>query len=402
MYLQDFLFRDKTHYHSPVLGVDSPVDKYSYLGMAVTSGNFLPTSRNCGEYLSYAVGAPRSNGTGQVVIFVKCHSELLKVQMVLSGDNFASQYGYALTTADVDNDGLADLFVAAPFYHADKAGGAVYYYRNTQQGLDPTAKPLVLKGRRSESRFGFALSSAGDVNSDGFEDLVVGAPYDNNGAVFLFQGSANGLRMKPSQIILAEDIPGPSLQTFGYSLSGGLDMDLNNHSDILVGAYQSDSVVILRARPVIDIITWFGEWSQAGTPVITVIIIVFLGNKTVKINPTHLGCDADPTSEETCFEVESCFQIRNFPVNIETTIVKYKIMAEIYEGGKKISRVRLATNNGELAHSTEKIIQVRKNNLDGCFKELVYLKQGTIDIRSPIRFLVEYSLGLDQPSVHGM
>ena len=134
---------------------------------------------------------------------------------------------------------------------------------------------------------------------------------------------------------------------------------------------------------------------------IIVIIIVFLGNKTVKINPTHLGCDADPTSEETCFEVESCFQIRNFPVNIEKTIVKYKIMAEIYEGGKKISRVRFATNNGELAHSTEKIIQVRKNNLDGCFKELVYLKQGTIDIRSPIRFLVEYSLGLDQPSVHG-
>ena len=257
--LQDFLFRDKTHYHSPVLGVDSPVDKYSYLGMAVTSGNFLPTSRNCGEYLSYAVGAPRSNGTGQVVIFVKCHSELLKVQLVLSGDNFASQFGYALTTADVDNDGLADLFVAAPFYHADQAGGAVYYYRNSPDGLDPGVRPLVLKGRRSESRFGFALSSAGDVNNDGFEDLVVGAPYDNNGAVFLFQGSANGIRTKPSQIIHAEDIPGSPLQTFGYSLSGGLDMDLNNHSDILVGAYESDSVVILRARPVIDIITWFGE-----------------------------------------------------------------------------------------------------------------------------------------------
>ena len=128
---------------------------------------------------------------------------------------------------------------------------------------------------------------------------------------------------------------------------------------------------------------------------------VISGNKTVRINPTKLGCDRDPTSDETCFELESCFQIRNFPVNIETTIVKYKIMAEIYEGGKKISRVRFATNNGDLAHSNEKIIQVRRTNLDGCFKELVYLKQGTIDIRSPIKFLVEYSLGLDQPSVHG-
>ena len=53
----------------------------------VTAGNFLPTSKNCGEFLAYAVGAPRANGTGQVVLFVKCHSELLKVSS-LSFFNF--------------------------------------------------------------------------------------------------------------------------------------------------------------------------------------------------------------------------------------------------------------------------------------------------------------------------
>ena len=177
---------------------------------------------------------------------------------MISGDNFASQYGYALTTADVDSDGYSDLFVAAPFYHRDQAGGAVYYYRNTASGLDTISDPVILTGG-PESRFGFALSSAGDVNSDGYEDLVVGAPYEGRGAVYLYQGSAKGLRTKPSQIIHGHDVPGAPLNTFGYSLSGGLDMDLNNHSDVLVGAYQSDSVVILRARPVIDIITWFGE-----------------------------------------------------------------------------------------------------------------------------------------------
>ena len=61
-------------------------------------------------------------------------------------------------------------------------------------------------------------------------------------------------------------------------------MDFNNHTDLLVGAYESDTVVILRSRPVIDIITWFG-------------------NKTVRINPSKLGCDMDPTSEEVCFQV---------------------------------------------------------------------------------------------------
>ena len=83
---------------------------------------------------------------------------------------------------------------------------------------------------------------------------------------------------------MASDIPGPSISTLGYSLSGGLDKDFNNHTDLLVGAYESDTVVILRARPVIDIVTWFG-------------------NKTVRINPSKLGCDMDPTSEEVCFQV---------------------------------------------------------------------------------------------------
>ena len=318
----------------------------------------------------------------QVVLFVKCHSELLKVQLVLAGDGFASQFGYSLATADVDSDGLSDLFVGAPFYHRDGHGGAVYYYRNSPAGLDTTGPPVLLTGGSSESRFGFALSSAGDTDNDGYEDLAVGAPYHGDGAVFLYQGGPDGLRTKPSQVILAEDIPGRRLVTLGYSLSGGLDMDLNNHTDLLVGAYQSDAIVILRARPVIDIVTWFG-------------------NKTVRINPSKLGCEADPTSQEVCFQVESCFQIRNFPVNIETTIVKYKIISEVFAGGKKISRVRFSSSAGEVVHSNEKIVQVRKNNLDGCFRELVYLKEGSVDLRSPIKFLVEYSLGLDEPSVQG-
>ena len=54
------------------------------------------------------------------MIFVKCHSELLNVQLVLAGDAFASQFGYALAAVDVNNDGFTDLFVSAPFYHSRK------------------------------------------------------------------------------------------------------------------------------------------------------------------------------------------------------------------------------------------------------------------------------------------
>ena len=79
----DFLFRDKTHYHTAVHPGDTPpVDKYSYLGMSLAAGNFLPPSRRCQQPISYAAGAPRAGGTGKVIIFVKCKREIMKVQQV--------------------------------------------------------------------------------------------------------------------------------------------------------------------------------------------------------------------------------------------------------------------------------------------------------------------------------
>lgn len=51
------------------------------------------------------------------------------------------------------------------------------------------------------------------------------------------------------QVIYARDVtpgPGPPIATFGWSLSGGQDMDNNLYPDLLVGAYLSSSAVLLR------------------------------------------------------------------------------------------------------------------------------------------------------------
>ena len=78
-------------------------------------------------------------------------------------------------------------------------------------------------------RFGFALSSMGDVNRDGYDDLAVGAPHDGSdgkGAVYVYHGSRDGIVTSASQIVSATDVGG-DVTTFGYSLSGGKDQDDN-------------------------------------------------------------------------------------------------------------------------------------------------------------------------------
>jgi hypothetical protein len=61
--------------------------------------------------------------------------------------------------------------------------------------------------------------------------------------------------LNENQILKAEDIPGISPTTFGYSLSAGLDMDLNDYPDLMVGAYEDDRVFLIRSRPIIGILT---------------------------------------------------------------------------------------------------------------------------------------------------
>ena len=54
-----------------------------------------------------------------------------------------------------------------------------------------------------QARFGLSLAALGDINLDGYSDVAVGAPYDGvdgRGAVYIFHGSARGVRAKYTQV----------------------------------------------------------------------------------------------------------------------------------------------------------------------------------------------------------
>ena len=120
----------------------------------------------------------------------------------------------------------------------------------------------------------------------------MGAPYEGNGAVYIFRGSEKGIIKKYSQRIAASDLPSASpLMGFGYSLAGENDMDKNGYPDVLVGAYNSNKALLLRARPVVNIIpTKFYTFPKEIDP-----------------QPEELRCGEDGRPYN-CFKVTVCFR----------------------------------------------------------------------------------------------
>ena len=148
--------------------------------------------------------------------------------------------------ADVNGDGYRDLLVGASTRDgSEEQQGAVFVYHGSAAGLE-TTHSLLIEGFSAYSRFG-PVSNAGDVNGDGFEDIVVGALWDNNstGKSYVFYGSSSGLnREHRTEIDNPNFLPGNPM---GCTLNSGDDYfgnyvneagDVNNdgYDDILVSA----------------------------------------------------------------------------------------------------------------------------------------------------------------------
>ncbi|KAM4598215.1 LOW QUALITY PROTEIN: integrin alpha-3-like, partial [Polymixia lowei] len=254
--------------------------RHIYIGYSVAQAPHLLSQ----DAVTIVTGAPKDSKEdvhGSVLLAERrqtgTESRLVLLQTI-HGEQMGSYYGNSLAVTDINNDGWADLLVGAPFYfHRQRdEGGAVYVYMNQGGRLGPQASSR-LHGAPG-SAFGMALVAIGDINQDGFQDFAVGAPFHGTGSVMIWTGSATGLSEKPSQVIEGRDVSGGGFSTFGYSLSGGLDVDQNRYPDLLVGSLD-DRVALLRARPVIHL------------------------NKTLTVTPDVI----DPNSCDHCVQVEVCF-----------------------------------------------------------------------------------------------
>jgi hypothetical protein len=154
------------------------------------------------------------------------------------GDQKDARLGCSVGTAgDVNDDGWADVVVGAKFYTngQDNEGMAFVFY-GSESGLS-SAPGWTGEIDQSGAGFGASVGTAGDVNRDGFDDLVVGAPNytdgeTDEGAAFVFLGSEEGLRIRPDWMDEADQ----EGAEFGTSVGTAGDVNGDNCSEVIVGS----------------------------------------------------------------------------------------------------------------------------------------------------------------------
>lgn len=113
-------------------------------------------------------------------------------------------------------------------------------------------KKQEIDGDVSGGRFGSSITCLGDIDYDGYNDIVIGAPYEgDSGAIYLYNSNKNGV-LKCSQKILGSEFS-QNICGFGISISKPLDINNDKYLDIAVGAYLSEQVVLLPSIPVVSI-----------------------------------------------------------------------------------------------------------------------------------------------------
>jgi hypothetical protein len=159
------------------------------------------------------------------------------------GEAAGDYFGYSVASAgDVNGDGYADVIVGAN-YNDDggSSAGEAYVYYGSSSGLSATPD-WSDQGEAASDQFGFSVASAGDVNGDGYVDVIVGAYGNEDGAsnageAYVYHGSSSGLSATPDWSDQGE----AANDNFGASVASAGDVNGDGYADVVVGAWANDS-----------------------------------------------------------------------------------------------------------------------------------------------------------------
>lgn len=186
-----------------------------------------------------------------------------------------AELGLSVSTAgDVNGDGYSDVIMAAHLFdNGEVDEGRVFVYLGSAAGLAATPAWNV-ESNQAGAAMGWSVATAGDVNGDGFSDVIVGAvefdgSFTDEGRAYLYLGSATGLATSPAWTISG----GQDGAALGLSVSTAGDVNADGYSDVIVGAWKLDNgetdegrafVYLGSAAGLASTPQWSGESNQAS------------------------------------------------------------------------------------------------------------------------------------------
>uniref|UniRef100_A0A8D1BHB2 Integrin subunit alpha 4 n=1 Tax=Sus scrofa TaxID=9823 RepID=A0A8D1BHB2_PIG len=359
-----FVYNITTNKYKAFLDRYNQVKFGSYLGYSVGAGHFRSM------YTTEVVGgAPQHEQIGKAYIF-SIDAKELNILHEMKGKKLGSYFGASVCAVDLNADGFSDLLVGAPMQSTIREEGRVFVYINSGLGAVMNEMETELVGSdKYAARFGESIVNLGDIDNDGFEDVAIGAPQEDDlrGAIYIYNGRADGISSAFSQRIEGLQIS-KSLSMFGQSISGQIDADNNGYVDVAVGAFRSDSAVLLRTRPVV--------------------IVEASLNHPESVNRTHFDC-VENGLPSVCMKLTLCFSYKGKEVP-GYIVLFYNMSLDVNRKAESPSRFYFSSNGtSDVITGSMKVSSTQAT----CRTHQAFMRKDVRDILTPIQIEAAYHLG---------
>lgn len=147
--------------------------------------------------------------------------------VIFHKSNGDTRFGYNVSNAgDMNNDGYSDIMIAA-ITNFDSEGKVYIYFGNNSNDNLPD---LTINGLKQRFSTGNAISSAGDLNNDEYDDIIIGSDgQQDTGAVYIFLGDS--IPDNIPDLLISEN---GNYTVFGYDVSSAGDVNYDGYDDFLV------------------------------------------------------------------------------------------------------------------------------------------------------------------------